>query len=116
MKIVHNVNPKWVRPNAPVYSEATTDERYEQEIQSALRKAKKAWKGAQRALEQAERRLTRKSPQSARLAVEQLRAEVDRRWQELRELEVQMQRGPVTGFNRSGRGSVRNPLPKGSKL
>lgn len=116
MRIQHNVNPAYIRPTSPIYSEADTDERYEAEIESSLRKASRAWKRAQKALERAERKLTPKSPPKVRDGVARLRVEVERRWRELRELEIQMQQGPSTGANRSGKGSVRNPLPKGSKL
>lgn len=116
MKITHNPNPAYIRHTSPIYSEVGTDERYEAEIESSRRKAMRAWKRAQKALERAERKLTPKSPPKMRDALEQLRAEVERRWLELHELEVQMQQGPSTGANRSGKGSVRNPLPKGSKL
>lgn len=115
MKIVHNVNPKWIRPNAPVSSEAT-DERYEAEVAASVSRAERSWRKAQKALERAERKLSRKSSVAQRGQVDELRRLVAARWQELHDLEIQMQQGPSTGFNRSGKGSVRNPLPKGSKL
>jgi acyl-CoA reductase-like NAD-dependent aldehyde dehydrogenase len=115
VKIRHNINPTWVRPSSPIYSEAT-DERYEAEVSASVRRAEKAWRKAQKALERAERKALRKSTPSQRQQIEELRRLVAARWQELHELEVQMQQGPSTGFNRSGKGSVRNPLPKGSKL
>lgn len=115
MKIRHNVNPNWVRPSSPIYSEET-DERYETEVAASVRRAEKAWRKAQKALERAERKLSRKSSAAERSEIEELRRLVSARWQELHDLEVQMQQGPSTGFNRSGKGSVRNPLPKGSKL
>lgn len=119
MKIRHKINHGWVPPSSPLYVEETSD-RYEREVQAAVRKADKAHRRAQKALEKAERNLLDAAGEAAvreaREVVESIRAEVERRFLELRELEIEMQRGPSTGTNRSGKGSVRNPLPKGTKL
>lgn len=119
MRIRHKVNHGWVPPSSPLNSDETSG-RYEGEVARALRKADKAHRRAQKALEKAEKNLLdaagQEAVREAREVVERLRAEVERRFLELRELEIQMQQGPSTGANRSGKGSVRNPLPKGTKL
>jgi acyl-CoA reductase-like NAD-dependent aldehyde dehydrogenase len=115
LKRQHKINHGWVRPSSPLHSDAIGD-RYEGEVATAVRKADKAHRKAQKALERAERRFDAKPDPDTRTPVDDLRAEVERRFLELRELEVQMQQGPSTGTNRSGKGSVRNPLPKGTKL
>jgi acyl-CoA reductase-like NAD-dependent aldehyde dehydrogenase len=119
VKIPHKVNHGWVPPSSPLHMDETSD-RYGREIEAALRKADKAHRKALKALEKAERNLLdaagAETVREARATVERIRAEVERRFLELRELEIEMQRGPSTGANRSGKGSVRNPLPKGTKL
>lgn len=115
MKIRHKVNFGYAPPASPHRSDATSD-RYEGEVMAAVRRAETAHRKAQRALERAEHRFATKPAPETRRAVEELRAAVGARFAELRELELQMQRGPATGANRSGKGSVRNPLPKGTKL
>lgn len=119
MKLHHKINHGWAPPSSPLNSDQTTD-RYEGEVAAAVRKADKAHRRAVKALEKAEQNLLdaagAETVREARQVVESIRAEVERRFLELRELELQMQQGPSTGANRSGRGSVRNPLPKGTKL
>lgn len=115
MKMRHKINFGWAPPASPHHSDATSD-RYEGEVAASVRRAEKAHRNAQKALERAERRFAAKPDPDTRRSVEDLRAEVEARFEELRELELQMQRGPATGANRSGKGSVRNPLPKGTKL
>src|SRR5437899_10213718 len=113
MKIRHKVNFGWVPPSSPHSSDAISD-RYEGEVSATVRRAEKAHRNAQKALERAERRFETKPDPDTRRSVEELRAAVEERFKELRELEIQMQQGPSTGANRSGKGSVRNPLPKGT--
>ena len=115
MKLRHKINHGWVRPSSPLHSDDVSD-RYEGEVAATVRRAEKAHRKARKALERAERQFQAKPHPDTRQAVEDLRAEVERRFLELRELEVEMQRGPSNGANRSGKGSVRNPLPKGTKL
>lgn len=115
MKIRHKVNFGWTPPDSPHRSDEISD-RYEGEVNASVRRAERAHAKAQQALERAERRLAEKPSIDARDAVETLRAEVERRFQELRELEIQMQQAPASGANWSGKDSVRNPLPKGTKL
>lgn len=119
MKLRHKINHGWTPPSSPLASEDIS-ERYEGEITAAVHKAEKAHRRALKALESAEQRLmaaaTQDAVQEARRSVERIRTEVERRFLELRDLELQMQHVPSTGANRSGRSSVRNPLPKGTKL
>lgn len=115
MKIRHKVNFGW-KPAASPHRSDAIGERYETEVAAAVRQAERAHRKAERALERAERRFAARPAPDGRSLVEELRAEVEARFQELRELELQMQRGPSSGANRSGKGSVRNPLPKGTKL
>lgn len=115
MKLRHKINHGWIPPGSPLHSDPI-DDRYEGEVAASLRKAEKAWRKAQKALESAERRLAAKPDPDRLRSVEDLRAAVEARYEELRELELLMQSGPASGANRSGKGSVRNPLPKGTKL
>lgn len=115
MKLRHKINHGWAPASSPLHSDAISD-RYEGEVATTVRKAEKAHRKAQKALESAERRFQAKPDPDTRQTVEDLRAEVERRFLELRDLEIQMQQGPSNGANRSGKGSVRNPLPKGTKL
>jgi acyl-CoA reductase-like NAD-dependent aldehyde dehydrogenase len=111
----HKVNFGWVPPSSPHSSDETSD-RYEGEVAASVRRAVKAHRNAQKALERAERRFKARPEPDTRRSVEELQAAVEQRFAELRDLELQMQQGPSTGANRSGKGSVRNPLPKGTKL
>lgn len=113
MKIRHKVNYR----EPASYVEPKLDERYEQEIASALRKARKEWVRAQKALERAERVVRRKLMPETVSARDEARAAVETRFKELRELELLMQQAPgATGSNRSGSDSVRFVHGKGTKL
>lgn len=117
MKISHKVNHGWMPPASPLRSD-DTDERYEAEIAQALSRAEKAWRRAQRALEVAESHALRPEETAAAPALADLRAEVERRFAELRELEIQMQSAP--GYDGSSRAnertSPRSVTPKGTML
>lgn len=117
MKIHHKINHDWMPPTSPLRSD-DIDERYEAEVAQAVRKAEKSWRGAQKALERAERRAVRSPEPRLMAAVDELRTEVERRFTELRELEVQMQSAP--GFDASNRSNERRSPravnPKGTML
>jgi acyl-CoA reductase-like NAD-dependent aldehyde dehydrogenase len=115
VKLHHKINHGWVPPGSPLHSDAT-DDRYEGEIAAALRRAEKRHRKAVAALERSERELEANPDPKIARTVQSIREEVERRFLELRDLELQMQAGPVNGANRSGKGSVRNPVPKGTKL
>lgn len=119
MKIRHKINHGWVPPTSPLHTDEASD-RYEGQVAAAVRRADKKHRRAVKALEKAERNLLEAAGEAAvhqaRETVECIRAEVERRFLELRELEIQMQKALSTGANRSGKGSVRNPLPRGTKL
>lgn len=113
MKIRHRV-PIVDPPSARV------DEGYEAEVQDSVRRGEAAWRAAAKAVERAERRIRRLEAKRSRTAatpaddLEMARRELLKRYDELRQIEALMQDAP--GSTRSGRGTVRNPLPKGSKL
>lgn len=111
MKLTHRVPP------APTTS-AAVDEEYEAEVQKTLQRADARWRSARKAAERAERKVRRLERQ---VRTPQIRAKLDvarmrllRRYDELRTFEELMQEAP--GAEATGRGSVHNPLPKGSKL
>lgn len=110
MKLHHKINHGWVRPSAP------PDDRYLAEIDAARRRAEKRWRRAERLAERAERRCGRSPSPENFQDRDAARMELLHRYDELRAIELLMQQGPATGANRSGKGSVRNPLPKGSQL
>jgi hypothetical protein len=114
MKITHRVPP-------PAAGGDPVDAAYEAEVQQTLARAEARWRRAQHAAERLERRIERLEAQRGTAAItrelDNARMELLRRYDELRELEQLMQRPPGgSGENWSGRGSVRNPLPKGSQL
>lgn len=110
MKLRHKAKP--TRQPEPVI-----DERYQAEIDSARRHAEKAWRRAEREAECAELRAAARPGPETFAAREVAREELLLRLDELREIEQLMQQAPGgSGSKWSGRGSVRNPLPKGSKL
>ncbi len=117
MKLQHKINHGWAPPASPLRSDPV-DVRYETEVTAAVRKAAKAWRGAQKALARAQRRMQHSPSPDTRTAVDDLRAEVERRYAELRELEIQMQSAPgYDGSNRSNqRKSPRSTTPKGTQL
>lgn len=119
MKMSHKVNHGWMPPASPLRSEMpdVPDERYEAEIAQALSRAEKSWQRAQQALERAESRAVQ-GEQIASIALGDLRAEVEKRFAELRELELQMQSAPgYEGSNRANRrSSPRSVTPKGTML
>lgn len=100
-------------PSSPLRSDPV-DDRYAADVAAALRRAEKSHAKARRALERAEQAPRR----SERGQLATLRAEVERRHAELRELEQQMQQVPgLDGSGRTGaRKSARSVTPKGTKL
>ncbi len=108
MKLTHKLNFGWSPPTPDVVDEKG--------VEKALRKAAKAWRKSQQALERAERVAVQRPSPDALAAVRSARDVVLERLAELREIEALMQQAPTSGAHWSGRGSVRNPLPRGSKL
>lgn len=117
MKLRHKINHGWAPPASPLHPDPVSVG-YEAEVQATLRRAEKAWRKAQKALATAEWRATRRPAPEDHETIRQLRAEVDRRLAELRELESLMQQRPLTtGSNRAGRRkSPRSVTPKGTQL
>jgi hypothetical protein len=121
VKIKHKVNIPWdyVPP-----SHIETDDRYLAELETARRKAEKAWRKAQQDLARAERRLAAKPDPELKAAKEAALREFEARERELREIEALM-RGPEGGqarvVQRAGRdnrleiGEYRPPKRKKGK-
>lgn len=118
MKIRHKVNIPWdyVPP-----SHVETDTRYLAELETARRKAEKAWKAAQAALARAEKRLAAKPDPDLKAARRDAAAAVEARERELREIELLMRAPnsqPPKVVHRTGRqerlevGEYRQPKPK----
>lgn len=93
MKIKHKVNIPWdyVPP-----SHIETDDRYLAELETARRKAERAWRKAQQDLQRAERRLAAKPDPDLKAARDEALRAVEAREKELREIEALM-RGPDHG-------------------
>jgi hypothetical protein len=119
VKMSHKVNHGWTPPASPLHSDVpdVPDERYEAEIAQALSRAERSWRRAQRALEHAESRAVQGEGIAA-IVLGDLRAEVEKRFADLRELEIQMQAAPgYEGSNRANkRSSPRSVTPKGTML
>jgi hypothetical protein len=122
MKVNHRpFTPSWDYV-PPSYVE--TDDRYLAELETSRRRAEKAWRQSQRALERAERLLVAKPDPDLRAARDAAIAEFERRERELREIEALM-RAPAGGqaqvVQRAGRddrleiGEYRPPKRKKSK-
>jgi len=77
-------------------SHVETDDRYLAELETARRRAEKAWRQSQKALERAERLLAAKPDPDLRAARDAAIVEFERRERELREIEALM-RAPSGG-------------------
>lgn len=117
MKLQHKLNHGWTPPASPLCSDAS-DERYDAEVTQALNRAEKAWRHARQVLERAELRAAQPGEVATASALTDLRAEVEKRFAELRELEIQMQSAPgYDGSSRANeRSSPRSVTPKGTML
>jgi len=89
MKLHHKINHGWERPSEPI------SDRYQAEIDASMRKAEKAWRKAQKAAERAERIAERKPEPATITARDNARAEMVRRYDELRRIEALMQQAPA---------------------
>lgn len=99
------------RRNAPA---EPLEERYEEELASARRRAYRAWKSAERRLRTAERKADKAPSPEVFAERDRLRLAVLSRLDELKRIE-ELMRAPVRGQNWSGKGSVRH-VPKGRTL
>ena len=92
MKIKHKVNIPWdwMPP-----SHVETDDRYLGELEAARRKAEKAWRNAQRALERAKRQFEAKPDPDLLAAKEAALAAFEARERELHEIE-RLMRSPTS--------------------
>lgn len=98
MKIPHKINPHWQRPD-PI------SDAYQAEIDTAMRKAAKAWRAAVRHAERVQARSDRHSADlDLREAAAVARIAADERWRELKAYEALMVGS--RGDRHSGKGSV----------
>lgn len=109
MKIHHKINIPW--DHVPP-SHVETDDRYLAELETARRKAEKAWRKAQQDLARAERRLAARPEPETRAAQEAALRAFEARERELREIEALM-RAPGAGqpkiIHRTGRAERLEP-------
>ena len=104
MKVTHRYNHGWAPSQAP----NPIDERYDAELERALRRAEKKWKAAQARHDKVQQ--DRSQPSSRKVAAER---ELHARWEELQDLHRLMQQAPGAGGRKhSGRRSVHAALPK----
>lgn len=92
----------------------TVSERYEAEVMASVRKAERAWRNAHRQEERLHRKQQRQPTPANTAALKRITAEAERLWLEFEELDRLMRSAPVTGLNRTGKGSVRRVGPAGS--
>lgn len=114
MRLRHNVPIKAIEEARRLRPAEPMSERYEQELDAARRKAHRAWKAAERNLRSIERKAAKTPTPEVVSLRDHTRLEVLARLDELRRIE-ELMRGPVTGHNWSGKGSVRI-TPKGRAL
>lgn len=114
MKLRHNVPIKAIEEARRQRDAEPVSGRYEQELDTARRKAHREWKAAERRLKSVERKAAKTPTPEVISLRDRARLEVVARLDELRRIE-ELMRGPVTGSNWSGKGSVRI-TPKGKTL
>ena len=106
MKRTHKLNHGWCPPKNDLRVTDPTSERYEAELETARRRADKAWRKAQQDATRAERRAAKHTTPENIAARDEARRLVLQRLDELREIEELMHtptHSPTKAVHRSGR-------------
>jgi hypothetical protein len=106
VKRTHKINHGWCPPKNDLRISDPLSERYEAELDSARRRAEKAWRKAQKDVERAERRAAQRPDPETIAAREEARRLVLQRLDELREIEELMRtptHGATKAVHRTGR-------------